>query len=370
MPTPYFDLDIKVIAFAAVLVISFVVFHRSKQPLAPPSIHFLKTADVNIKSWRLKALHLPHTLQTAAIVLFLIALLNFHIAIPKSPNSKIPPHKGIALYMVLDQSGSMKEETIIKGHGGGERLISKVDLLKAVATQFIQGDAALHLKGRSNDMIGLIYFARGAKVISPLTLDHKSLLLKLKIFDAIKDKTQDGTSIGYAIFKATQMIKATHHFTDQGSDNRHPYQIQSNAIILITDGMQDPNPLDKGKRLRNLGVLEAAKIAKEEGVRVYIVNVEPKLLEERYAPVRHLMQRAALLTNGNFFTVDEDKDLVAVIKEIDGLEKSEFVQAFDLHRSSPFLFLDIATSWGLIALGLFLLSIAFILETFLIRRVP
>jgi len=315
---------------------------------------------------------LPKNLLFLALILFALACLDPRLYIDRhlkdQPDQPIKsPVEGIAIYLVLDQSGSMAE-TISSGRNG----VRKVDLLRQVTRQFISGDPQTGLKGRPNDMIGLIAFARGAHVLSPLTLDHAALLTKLATFGPIGVKDQDGTSIGYAIFKTANMIAATNHYAKELIDKGEPaYTIKSTIMILITDGMQDPNPLDKGKRLRNIDVPEAAAYAKEQGVRLYIVNVEPKLATEEFSAYRHVMQRAAELTGGKFFMVDSTTYLEGIYRDIDQLEKTDIPQENQLDKEQrPDLYRRLSFYPFLIGSGLLLLFLSIVLESTLFRKVP
>src|ERR1700733_8581408 len=149
-----------------------LIFLRSwRQRFHSPAV--LIGADFTEKlprSLRARCALLPHFLKLAALVLFLLAFLDPHRFIPRTNGSMPPtePHEGIALYLDVDHSGSMGDEL-------GNLGKSKIEALKEVATAFI--------KDRSQDMIGLIEFARVPTVLEPLTLDHESLIKRL---DAIK----------------------------------------------------------------------------------------------------------------------------------------------------------------------------------------
>lgn len=320
---------------------------------------------------------LPQNLMWAALASFVLAFIDPHFNIDlmrdkQTPNQVNPariPTEGLGIYLVLDQSGSMKEEVRT-----AEGRMSKVNLLKEVTRDFIAGNPKLNLQGRPNDMIGLVAFARAARVLSPLTLDHAAVLEELTTFAPVKEMDNDGTSIGYAIFKTANMIAATKHYAEELKAKGEPaYTIKQTIIILITDGLQDPNPLDKGKRLRNMDVPEAAQYAKDQGIRLYIVNVEPKLATEEFAPYRHIMQRAAELTGGKFFMVDSTANLGAIYQDIDKLEKSVLPTESVPHirkEDRPDLYQKVPLYPYLVAFGLFALFLSLALDLTLLRRIP
>jgi Ca-activated chloride channel homolog len=367
-----FAIDSKALVLSLAAGVLFYFLRLWESDFAVPRLYFSNIQAFEGSSIKSRSASLPKILISLALLAFFLAFLNPRLFFNKpagSPdNPQRSPTEGIAIYLVLDQSGSMKE-TVFTPQGS----IRKVDLLKQVTKKFIEGDPQTGLKGRPNDLIGLIEFARAARVLSPLTLDHAALISELGRFAPVPEMDQDGTSIGYAIYKTASMIAATKHYAEELSGKGEPaYTIKNTILILITDGMQDPNPLDKGKRLRNMDVPEAAAYAKEQGVRLYFVNVEPKLATEEFAPYRHIMQRAAELTGGKFYMVDGTTNLEGIYRDIDALEKSSLPeppqvlskdQRPDLYHRVPFY-------PYLVGLGLFFLFAGLLLDATFLRRVP
>lgn len=354
----------------------FFFLWRWRRSFLEPSFYFSDITIFSSRGLRTRAAALPMILIWMALIAFSLAFIDPRVFIDRQGTNAMAdqmPIEGIAIYLVLDQSGSMKEKVVVELPSGQLETISKIDLLKKVSKQFIEGDKSLGLKGRSNDMLGLVYFARAAQVMAPLTLDHRTILEELNKFDAVKNRSEDGTSIGYAIYKTANMIASTKHFAQELIERGEPaYTIKSSVIILITDGLQDPNPLDKGKRLRNMDVPEAAEYAKEQGVRLYIVNVEPKLGTEEFAPYRHIMQRAAEATGGKFFMVDNASSLQKIYREIDQLERSALPEMDQLGQKDkrPDLYSRVSFYPYLVAIGLFCLFVSILLQATLLRRVP
>lgn len=367
-----FALDFKAfLASLAALVLCYFLW-KWKKHFASPHLYFSDVKALEGNAISPKWANLPKTLSYLSLLSFILAFPDPRLLIDRlreNPNDESvkSPAEGIAIYLVLDQSGSMAEEL------SSITRQTKVDLLKQVTKQFIAGDPNTGLHGRPNDLIGLISFARGAHVMAPLTLDHAAILSELATFAPVPERDQDGTSIGYAIFKSANMISATKHYAQELIDKGEPaYTIKSTIMILITDGMQDPNPLDKGKRLRNMDIPEAAAYAKEQGIRLYIVNIEPKMALEEFAPNRHIMQRAAELTGGKFYMVDGSTNLEKIYREIDSLEKSTLppgVQQLNKDQR-PDLYRRFSFAPYLIGLGLFLLFTSLMLDATLFRRVP
>lgn len=99
----------------------------------------------------------------------------------------------------------------------------------------------------TNDKIGLIVFAGDAFIQLPITSDYVSAKMFLSNIDPSMISVQ-GTDIAKAI------DMASHSFTQQEGIGK--------AIIVITDGEDHEG-----------GALEAAKNAKEKGLRVYVLGV-------------------------------------------------------------------------------------------------
>ena len=321
---------------------------------------------------------LPRKLLAAALVLFGIAFLDPHYFVEKplreqkdAPLQQVNiPSEGIAIYLVLDRSGSMSGEVRSR-----RQTITKMDLLKRVTKDFVVGDKSQGLNGRPQDMMGLVTFARGAQVLAPLTLDHQSIIEHLNTLDYTTDINLDGTAIGYAIYKTANLIAATRHYAQELEGEGKPaYTIKSSIMILVTDGLQSPNPLDKDKEYRNVELLDAAAYAKEQGVKLYIVNVEPRIASEEFSAHRSIMKKITELTGGKFYMVDNTINLASIYSEIDRLEKSvlpiESQYITPPKSLQPNLYHRVSFYPYLIALGMLCVFLAIFLETRVLRRLP
>lgn len=323
-----------------------------------PSSGFLKS---RFSPW-------PTRLFYLSLAAFLTAFIDPHWMIPRHPD-QLPPGsslEGIAIYLVLDQSGSMQD----KAAGTG---LPKIELLKQMTRAFVQGDPQEGLRGRSQDLIGVVAFARSAQVLVPLTSDHRAVVEALAHLQANTDPEQDGTSIGYAIYKTANLIVATRHYaSDLAGEGKPAYDIKSTVMILVTDGLQDPSLKDQGKRLRTMDIPEAAAFAKEHGIRLYIVNVEPAISQEQFSANRNQMERASESTGGRFFLMGGGTTLAAIYKQIDSLEKSHLPgQIGQVKKENlPSFYKKETISPYLIALGLASLFVGIFIQAILLKRVP
>ncbi len=359
-----------------------------------PTLGFSCLNDMNIPqpSWRSRWHLLPRRFHFAGLVLFAAAFLEpripFHQEREADSSPKPPtetrklelPTEGVAVYLVLDHSGSMAREVSLVDKEGVVHNMRRLDLLKAVTEEFIEGSPQLELRGRPDDLIGLITFARVPEVRSPLTLDHEALIRVLKTLEVVDTRERDGTAIGYALFKTVNIILGTRHFSEDLNKKGKPaYNIKSQAVILVTDGFEDPNALDQGHPLRTKSLYDAAQYAADNHVAVYIINVEPAFARPENTGYRKKFTEAAEKTGGAFFVMTEKSPLQEIYKEIDKLEKgklpvgraieAEVTQRAGEDKQEP------PVNWHSLAgictlLGIGALAVASLLETTLLRRAP
>ncbi len=178
-----------------------------------PSLAFSRLKDLKQSSWRSRFASIPHKLHAFSLICFMIAFIDPHFLLPRSMSWQKkdlsinePFKKGIAIYLILDQSGSMAKSIEITTNGRKETL-SKIHLLQRVTEQFIQA--------HSSDLIGLISFARVPRVLVPLTLDREVLLHHIRQIQVVNNPEEDGTAMD------TLFIK------------QHTY-LQQHATLLMT----------------------------------------------------------------------------------------------------------------------------------------
>lgn len=315
---------------------------------------------------------IPSTLFSWAFFFFAIAFCDFHfMGSPKQDRERAisKPAEGVALYLVIDQSGSMGESIVLFHPEDDPHLLSKLDLLKQVTTDFVWGNTQKGLEGRQEDLIGLVTFARTAHVRVPLTLDRSSLKDVLGKLKTVQTKEEDGTALGYAILKTANILQATKALAQTKSwEGPPPYDIKSSAMVVITDGFQSPSPLDQGNRLRNISLEESAMYAKEHGIRIYLISVDPRVSLEEFSPQKNLLERTAESTGGRLFLVNDQKSLHQVYREIDQLEKSEIRKVDFIPELPPQRLFSLYPF--LLAMGVIFLFFSHLLQTMVWRIFP
>ena len=344
-------------AFLLLLLLPVLVYWHYKGFRAG-SVGFPSTAGAarSGRSLRQKLRFLPLALRVLALVLFAVAL-----ARPQYGREEIKEYtRGVAIEMVVDRSGSMGLEMTF-----GNKQMTRLDAVKKVFREFVAGNGR-ELKGRPNDLIGLVAFARYPDTLCPLTLSHPALDTFLENIHVPKRPDEDGTSIGDAIALGAARLMTAEESLSPKSGGRPGYEIKSKLLILLTDGQNNA-----GRR----SPLEAAALAKSWGVKIYAIGVGSKdavaTIQTPLGPYKvavgsdldeATLKSIADATGGLYRTADSEAALRAVYAEIDRMEKSEIQSSRYLDYKEGF------APWALAGLAA-LLSEVILAGTWL-RRVP
>ncbi|MEM7012792.1 MAG: VWA domain-containing protein [Verrucomicrobiota bacterium] len=307
----------------------------------------------------------PTLIRVIAFVLLVVA-----IARPQKGSEQIQEvSEGIAIEMVVDRSSSMGAEMRFQG-----QRLNRLEVVKRVFHDFVMG--AGDLKGRENDLIGMITFARFADTICPLTLGHDLLPTYLQTVQlAAQDRDrngvpyEDGTAIGDALaLAAARLETAEETFARQSSNRSDSYKIQSKIIILLTDGRQTA-----GER----HPLEGAALAKEWGIKIYTIAVGGSgdravgggsIIDQFMRMGRHAevdvetLQAIADETGGRFYAAEDAQALTQIYEEIDKLERTEIETIRFTNYEERFLPFALA--------AMLLLVLEMILNHTIFRRIP
>lgn len=262
-------------------------------------------------SWRVVLTWLGPLARAAAVAALVVALARPQELVPHSEASR----DAIALQLVVDRSGSMSEESVFEG----ERM-SRLEAVKRVVRRFVDGDGRAY-QGRDGDLLGLIVFGSYADTLSPLTGSHAALVEALDRMEVAVDRREKATAIGDALVLANARLRASEDsIRDEVGDPE--FAFRSKAIVLLTDGEN------------NAGVYspaDAASLAAEWGVRIYIVGIRETSPGALFGGMRRDLLRAheeqmrsvAEQTGGHFWAVDDVGELADVYARIDELERTE-----------------------------------------------
>ncbi len=347
-------------AFLLLLIIPVVIFRYFKKgrtgSLRFPSLESVKRVSPPL-IFRFR--HLPLLLRVLTITLLVIGL-----ARPQKGKEIVRElSQGIAIEMVVDRSGSMAAEMEYKG-----RRLNRLDVVKETFKEFVLGNGK-KLKGRPNDLIGMVAFARYADTICPLVLSHGALIEFLKTVNIVKMKSEDGTAIGDALALAAARLQTAEEELNKTANNLNrskPFRIKSKVIILLTDGVSNA-----GKR----SPLEAAELARKWGIKIYTIGFGGR---EGVATIRtpfgdykvptgmtldeETLKAVAGKTGGIYRLATDEDSLRSVYEEIDRMEKSkiEATRYFDYRELFP----------GFIIFALFFLILEILISHTLFRRIP
>jgi Ca-activated chloride channel family protein len=304
----------------------------------------------DVDAGRARYLWIPVFLRRMTLVLLLLALARPQAGSTYSMNVS----EGIAIQLLVDVSSSM--DMNVRDLDGQSR--SRMEVAKEMVKKFIAGDGNT-LQGRSEDLLGLITFARYADTRSPLTFGHDALLQIVSSLEVQERPNEDGTAYGDALALAAarlQNIEALQF----GQVSESADAIESRVIILLTDGENN-----SGAHLP----LEAAGLAKAWGCRIYCISLgdtageySSKVQIDKLTAAEQTLKHISDETGGIFRQATDYESLLSVYEEIDRLERSDIAT-----RSY-----DRVAEWLWLPLGVALLSllIALILEASVLRVVP
>jgi len=261
----------------------------------------LESLQKMMKQYSVRKRNLKISFIILSYVFFVFAFANPQIG-TKLEDVK---REGVDIIVALDVSKSMLAEDIKPNRlqKAKHELSQLIDLLQG-------------------DRIGLVAFAGIPHVQCPLTLDYSAAKLFLGIID-VDLIPQPGTAVGSAIEASVKAFNS--------EDRKHK------VLILITDGEDhETDPL------------EAAKIAEQQGVKIYTIGIGspqgvPIPEYDRYGRSSGFkkdrqggvvttkldvltLQKIAFQTGGKFYQATTgEAELDEIYKEISELEKKELV---------------------------------------------
>lgn len=204
------------------------------------------------------------------------------------------------LMLAVDLSGSM-DATDFRDESGAQT--DRLSVAKEVLEEFVAG--------REGDRLGLIVFGNAAYLQAPFTDDHATWLTLLD--ESIVNMAGPSTALGDAIGLAIA------NFRQSKTENR--------VLIVLTDGN------DTGSRVPPL---DAAKVAKVEGVTIYTVAVgDPATVGEEALDMETL-EAVAETTGGASYVAANRDALLETYQDIDALEPASYDSLSYRPRSAMF----------------------------------
>jgi Ca-activated chloride channel family protein len=208
------------------------------------------------RQWRR---HVPPALIFGALALLLLALAR--------PTASVPlPWAKSTILLAIDISRSMRVQDVQP-----TRMVAAQEAAKAFL-----GEVPRHIE------VGLVTFAGSAQVAQPATIDRPALAGAI---DAIQ--MQMGTAIGNAIVVCLAELFPDHgidlgemtfgsRFQARRLDEKKADKVPPKAITPVPPGSYESAAiilLSDGRRTTGVDTLEAAKMAADRGVRIYVVGL-------------------------------------------------------------------------------------------------
>ncbi len=254
-------------------------------------------------TWRRATIWIPHLLGGLGIATLAIAAAR--------PYDELAVDyvdvEGVVIQLVIDRSGSMLHDDY---QLNGQR-VSRLGAVVDAASRFVIGDEALGW--RTQDMIGLVVFARFAEQACPLTLDHEQVVARLEQLTVARDFREDGTAIGDGLSLAIAGLESLRASLTSESTEAD----LSRVVILLTDGQDNASEID---------IPTAIDLAVHYGVRVYVLGLESEFAtsaaaQQRLQAERERLAAMAVATGGQFYVVGGSESLRQVYAEINELER-------------------------------------------------
>lgn len=324
-----------------------------------PLIIWLTTRSTSILGFSSVELfaHTPRSLRQRLSILppLLLAIsfaaLVIGLARPRTPQSETRVNRdGIAIMMVVDLSSSMDARDLVKD----DRSINRLSVVKDVFTDFVFGEGTTAGKGRPDDLLGLVTFARYADSVCPLTLDHGNLANIVKDLEIVSIRSEDGTAVGDGLGLAVERLRRS--------------KAKSKVAILLTDGVTNAGVIDP---------IKAAELAKQYDIKVYSIGVgtngmapypsvsvfgRKRMVAQPVEIDEKTLQKIADETNGKYFRAVDKDALAEIYGEIDQMERTKVSELKYLSYTEHFRLFVLA--------GFGLLGFAMLLNRSIFRRLP
>jgi Ca-activated chloride channel family protein len=295
-------------ALAGLVLLVALGIYLTRGRRRPPTLIFSETRQFAAvqPGLAVRLRNLPAVLRLAGLLLLLAAF-----ARPQTGHREEEVlTEGIDIALAVDISGSMRTEDF--------KPKNRLEVAKDVVGQFV--------RGRRNDLIGLVVFAANAYTRCPLTLDY-GVLQDLLAGVEIAPREEDGTAIGMGLATAVARLK----------DARG----KSKVIILLTDGRNNRGQIDP---------VSGARLAQALGIKVYTIGVgtegeapypiDDPILGRRYINVQadideETLKAIADATGGRYFRATDARSLKSIFALIDSMEKTEIkVRGYTRHTEN------------------------------------
>ena len=310
-------------AFLLILLLPLLVPQLRSVALTALPFSSTPALRTSAKSRRQSWLFLPGLLRGLTLISIITACARPQLASTFEEKES----QGIAIQMLIDISSSMDFSLRYENEQ-----VTRMDVAKKVLENFVAGDGE-ELKGRPNDLIGIISFARFADTVCPLTTGHDALVQIARDITINDRPNEDGTAYGDATALAAARLKT---LEEQYKGFEKGDEIKSKIIVLLTDGENNC-----GRHLP----LNAAAMAKEWGIRIYAISLGEETTGKALSSTDVALSQMAKMTGGVYRKAYDFDSLLAIYEEIDKLEKSDMrLQKYQDFKEAfmPFIWMALA----------------------------
>lgn len=312
---PYFLLLLIPLAVLSV----WLCFRRKPDAIIYSDIRLLKGVP---RSFAQRLKRIIPVLKFSLLVLAILAL-----ARPQAGTERFRVEtEGIAIVLCVDRSGSMRAIDFKLDGVAVDRLTA----VKKTSRDFILGKKGL--RGRPNDLIGLVVFGGYVDAECPLTLAHDMLIEMLDQVEPVTPILDSyGTILNQELYREENLTAIGDALLE--SVNRlKDVEAESKVIIFLSDGEQtafrsvaDPKTGTMaakayGIKVYTIGIGTTGNApfkARDQFGREGYVNTFVRLDEET-------LKMIASETGGRYYNAQSTDSLDAVYKDIDLLEKTVF----------------------------------------------
>jgi len=244
------------------------------------------------------------------------------------------PTSGRRMMLAIDVSGSMATQDMADD-------ASRLKVVQVVAGQFIDG--------RQGDRVGLILFGTRPYLQAPLTADLATVhrFLNEAVIGVAGTETAIGDAIGLAL-KRLQAEAAPGAAAGAAPNGKAGART---VLVLLTDGENDAGAMPP---------LEAARLAKQFGLRIYTIGVGAAPDQSPFGfdtgnndLDEDTLRAIAKETGGRYFRATDANALRQVYREVDRLEPAaghdQWIRPAEEYFAWPLaaaLLLSIPTAWA------------------------
>ena len=250
---------------------------------------------------------------TTSLSLLFPAFASSSWLIPFYPDRFKPAFSYSATLFIVDHSSSM--ETPFQGTE------TRLEFAKESVSNLVD---LLDRDKKGKDEFGLIQCARLAPIIVPMTRNRDFFLKKLNAMQPETKPLLNGSALGYALFKGLYLIEAMTQYAE--TNQLETLSKRARSIVILTDGFEEPNPLDKAHPFRFMHMKEALQLAQSLNIRVWYLVLAKPVQDLVSTSQQTILFRLASMTHGGYLelvsSADRDRAFQEIARSIQAYEES------------------------------------------------